>query len=108
VGLLRAGRAAGDRGHLRGSEGSQLNFDWTELEDSDQSIVTLLGKAGQDMGMERILGASKPDGISLFRQGLLLWDLLPRMREDRVQALMTRFGELLHQHVLFTGILGVL
>ncbi len=72
------------------------------------ALLTLLGKAGQELGMERMLGATRPGGISLFRQGLLLWDLLPRMREDRLRALMTRFGELLRQHVLFTGILGVL
>jgi hypothetical protein len=72
------------------------------------TLLTLLGKAGQELGMERWLGATKPGGISLFRQGLLLWDLLPRMREDRLRALMTRYGELLRQHVLFTGILGVL
>jgi hypothetical protein len=72
------------------------------------ALLTLLGKAGQELGMERWLGATKAGGISLFRQGLLLWDLLPRMREDRLHALMTRFGELLRQHVLFTGILGVL
>jgi hypothetical protein len=72
------------------------------------ALLTLLGKAGQELGMERMLGATKPGGISLFRQGLLLYELLPRMREDRLRALMTRFGELLRQHVLFTGILGVL
>ncbi len=72
------------------------------------ALLTLLGKAGQELGMERMLGATRPGGISLFRQGLLLWDLLPRMREDRLRALMRRFGELLRQHVLFTGILGVL
>ena len=72
------------------------------------ALLTLLGKAGQELGMERWLGATRPGGISLFRQGLLLWDLLPRMCEDRLRALMTRFGELLRQHVLFTGILGVL
>jgi hypothetical protein len=72
------------------------------------TLLTLLGKAGQELGMERWLGATKLGGISLFRQGLLLWDLLPRMREDRLRALMTRFGELMRQHVLFTGILGVL
>lgn len=72
------------------------------------ALLTLLGKAGQELGMERWLGATKPGGISLFRQGLLLWDLLPRMREDRLRALMIRFGELLRQHRLFTGILGVL
>jgi hypothetical protein len=72
------------------------------------ALLTLLGKAGQELGMERMLGATRPGGISLFRQGLLLWDLLPRMREDRLRALMSRFGELLRQLVIFTGIFGVL
>jgi Transposase DDE domain len=72
------------------------------------ALLTLLGKAGQELGMERMLGATRPGQLSFFRQGLLLYELLPRMREDRLRALMTRFGELLRQHVLFTGILGVL
>jgi hypothetical protein len=72
------------------------------------ALLTLLGKTGQELGLERWLGASRPGGISLFRQGLLLYELLPTMREDRLRALMTRFGELLRQHVLFTGILGIL
>jgi hypothetical protein len=76
---------------------------WIEM----RSIFQAQG-ALKELGMERMLGATRPGGISLFRQGLLLWDLLPRMREDRLRALTTRFGELLRQHVLFTGILGVL
>ncbi len=72
------------------------------------TLLTLLGTAGQELGMERMLGASRPGQISLFRQGLLLYDLLPNMRQDRLHALMTRFGEILRQHVLFTGILGIL
>jgi hypothetical protein len=70
-------------------------------------LLTLLGKAGQELGMERMLGATRPAQLSLFRQGLMLYELLPRMREDRLRALMRRFGELLRHHVLFTGILGV-
>jgi hypothetical protein len=70
--------------------------------------LTLLGKAGQELGMERWLGATRPGGISRFRQGLLRYELLPTMREDRWRALMTRFGELWRQHVMFTGILGLL
>jgi hypothetical protein len=72
------------------------------------ALLTLLGKAGQELGMERWLGATRPGGISLFRQGLLLYELLPTMREDWLRALMTRFGELLRQHMIFTGILGLL
>ena len=72
------------------------------------ALLTLLGKAGQELGMERLLGATRRGGISLFRQGLLLYERLPTRREDRLRALMTRFGELLRQHVIFTGILGLL
>lgn len=72
------------------------------------ALLTLLGKAGQELGMERWLGATRPGGISLFRQGLLLYELIPTMHEDRLRPLLTRFGEILRQHTLYTGILGVL
>ncbi len=72
------------------------------------TLLTLLGKAGQELGLERWLGATKPGGISLFRQGLLLYDLIPTMQEERLRTLLTRFGEILRQHRLFTGILGLL
>lgn len=72
------------------------------------ALLTLLGKAGQELGMERMLGATRPGQLSLCRQGLLLYELLPRMREAQLRALMTRFGALLRQHILFTGILGIL
>lgn len=72
------------------------------------ALLTLLGQAGRDLGMERWLGATKPGGISLFRQGRMLYELIPNMREDRLRPLMKRFGELLQEHTLFTGILGVL
>ncbi len=72
------------------------------------TLLTLLGKAGQELGMERFLGASRPGAISLFRQGLMLWDLLPKMRQDRLEPLIQRFGQILQRHTLFTGILGLL
>jgi hypothetical protein len=36
------------------------------------ALLTLLGKAGQELGMERWFEATKLGGISLFHQGLLL------------------------------------
>lgn len=72
------------------------------------TLLTLLGKAGQELSMEGFLGASRPGTISLFRQGLMLWDLLPTMRQDRLEPLIQRFGEILQRHTLFTGILGPL
>lgn len=72
------------------------------------TLLTLLGKAGQELGMERRLGATRPQQLSLFRQGLMLFALIPTMRADRLRALVQKFGELLQEHVLFTGLLGVL
>jgi Transposase DDE domain len=72
------------------------------------TLLTWLGKAGQELGMDRLLGAMRPGQLSLFRQGLMLFELIPKMREDRLRALAKKFGELLQDHVLFTGILGVI
>lgn len=72
------------------------------------TLLTWLGKAGQELGMDRMLGATRPGQLSLFRQGLMLFELIPKMREDRLCALALKFGELLQDHVLFTGILGVI
>jgi hypothetical protein len=72
------------------------------------TLLTLLGKAGQELGMDRMLGATRPRQLSLFRQGLLLFELIPQMREDRLRALAKQFGALLQEHVLLTGILGVI
>jgi hypothetical protein len=72
------------------------------------TLLTLLGKAGQELGMDRMLGATRPGQRSLFRQGLMLFELIPKMREDRFCALALKFGELLQDHVLFTSILGVI
>ena len=70
--------------------------------------LTWLGKAGQELGMDRMLGATRPGQLSLFRQGLMLFELIPKMREDRLRALAKKFGELLQDHALFTDILGVI
>ena len=72
------------------------------------TLLTLLGKAGQELGMDRMLGATRPRQLSFFRQGLMLFELIPKMREDRLRALAKKFGELLQDHVLFPGILGVI
>ena len=58
--------------------------------------------------MDRMLGATRPGQLSLFRQGLMLFELIPKMREERLRALAKNFGELLQDHALFTGILGVI
>jgi hypothetical protein len=70
--------------------------------------LTWLGKAGQELGMDRLLGATRPGQRSLFRQGLMRFARIPQMREDRLRALAKKCGELLQDHALFTGILGVI
>ena len=72
------------------------------------TLLTLLGKAGQELGLDRMSGATRPGQLSLFRQAMILFELIPKMREDRLRALAQKFGELLQAHVLFTGILGVI
>lgn len=72
------------------------------------TVRTWLGKAGQELGMDRMLGATQPGQLSLFRQGLMRFELIPKMREDRLRASAKKFGELLQDHLLCTGILGVM
>jgi hypothetical protein len=72
------------------------------------TLLTWLGQAGQELGMDRRLGATRPGQLSLFRQGLRLFALLPTMRADRLRALAKQCGERLPDHALFTGMLGVI
>jgi len=71
------------------------------------SLLTLLGQAGRDLGMERWLGG-RPGGISLFRAGLQLYKLLPGMDKKWARPLLKRFDEILRGHEIYTGILGTL
>jgi len=58
-------------------------------------LLTLLGAAGESLGMDRLLKAntSKRRTHSLFRQGCMLYDLIPTMPEQRLLPLMARFAE---------------
>lgn len=70
--------------------------------------LTLLGKAGEELGMDRWLGATRPRQYSLFRQGQMLFDLIPKMADTRLLHLLERFGQLLREHALLSQILGYL
>ena len=72
------------------------------------TLLTLLGKAGQALGMERWLGGTRPGQDSLFRQGQMLFDLLPTMDKGRLRKLLTRFDQLLREHALLSQVLGYL
>ena len=71
-------------------------------------LLTLLGAAGESLGMDRSLRTStvKRRVHSLFRQGCLLYDLIPNMPERRLSPLVEKYEELLNQNNVFTETFG--
>ena len=63
-------------------------------------LLTLLGAAGESLGMDRHLksNTAKHRTHSLFRQGCMLYELIPSMPEPRLWPLMERFGEIVMQN----------
>jgi hypothetical protein len=62
-------------------------------------LLTLLGAAGESLGMDRHLKSNtvKTRSHSLFRQGSMLYDLIPNMPENRLKPLVERYAKFLHQ-----------
>jgi len=71
-------------------------------------LLTLLGAAGESLGMDRSLRTStvKRRVHSLFRQGCLLYDLIPNMPEQRLTPLVEKYQEFLNQNNAFTQTFG--
>lgn len=63
-------------------------------------LLTLLGAAGESLGMDRHLKANtaKRRTHSLFRQGCMLYELIPNMPDVRLRPLVARFSEYINQH----------
>jgi hypothetical protein len=59
------------------------------------ALLTLLGTVGERLGMDRLLksNTSTTRSHSLFRQGCMLYDLIPNMPEHRLAPLMTAFAQ---------------
>jgi hypothetical protein len=59
------------------------------------ALLTLLGAVGESLGMDRLLksNTSTKRTHSLFRQGCMLYDLIPNMPEHRLLPLMRKFNE---------------
>ena len=72
-------------------------------------LLTLLGAAGESIGLDRLLksNTSKRRTHSLFRQGCLLYDLIPNMPETRLRPLLEKYAELLLQNSLLTQTFGL-
>jgi hypothetical protein len=73
-------------------------------------LLTLLGAAGEALGYDRHLksNTSKTRTHSLFRQGAMLYDLIPMMPEPRLRPLVERFGAMLLEIPAFAGFYGVI
>jgi hypothetical protein len=72
------------------------------------TLLTRLGKAGEELGLDRWLGVTRPRQYARFRQGQMLFALLPTMDQQRLRTLLQRFGQLLREHALLSQILGYL
>ncbi|HEX8812638.1 MAG TPA: IS4 family transposase [Terracidiphilus sp.] len=71
-------------------------------------LLTLLGAAGEALGYDRMLktNTAKRRVHSLFRQGCMLYDLIPTMRDDWLRPLTLRFSEMLREQPLFADVFG--
>jgi hypothetical protein len=69
------------------------------------ALLTLLGAIGESLGMDRLLksNTSKTRTHSLFRQGFMLYDLIPNMPEHRLAPLMQAFNAALDNAGSFTS-----
>src|SRR5664279_105492 len=73
-------------------------------------LLTLLGAAGEALGYDRHLksNTSKKRTHSLFRQGAMLYELIPTMPEPRLRPLIERFGAMLFEIPVFAGVYGAI
>ena len=68
------------------------------------ALLTLLGAAGEALGYDRHLksNTTKRRTHSLFRQGTMLYDLMPNMPEQQLVPLVERFAAMLAEQPVFT------
>ena len=72
-------------------------------------LMTLLGGACEAVGYDRYLKANtvKRRTHSLFRQGLMIYELMPTMNETWLTRIMESFAEALRQHRVTNTVFGV-
>ncbi|OJH37114.1 IS4 family transposase [Cystobacter ferrugineus] len=71
-------------------------------------LLTLLGAAGESLGMERYLkcNAVKTRTYSLFRQGCEYYQAIPMMPEEQLMPLLERFAQILGEQPIFREVFG--
>jgi Transposase DDE domain len=74
------------------------------------ALLTLLGAAGEALGYDRYLksNTSKQRTHSLFRQGCMLYELIPTMPEVRLLPLIEQFAAMLAELPLFADTFGAI
>jgi len=74
------------------------------------ALLTLLGEAGERCGLDRLLRTStrQKRQLSLFRQGLRWYDLMPTLRRDRLKLLIENFVEVMTKHELCRELYGAI
>jgi len=72
-------------------------------------LLTLLGAAGEELGIDRYLkvNTSKRRQLSLLRQGSEWYGLIPMMERTRLRNLMRKFGEMIDAHVYCRRVVSV-
>jgi hypothetical protein len=70
------------------------------------ALLTLLGATGESLGMDRQLksNTSKTRSHSLFRQGCMLYELIPNMPKHRLAPLIAAFAKAVSQASQFSGL----
>lgn len=73
------------------------------------TLLTLLGSAGESLGMDRMLKANtvKKRTHSLFRQGCQYYAALATMPPDRANPLLRRFGEYVLREPVYVQAFGL-
>jgi len=73
-------------------------------------ILTFLGAAGENIGLDRYLKANtvKRRTLSLFRQGCIYFDRIPKMFVDTLRALLDEFYKLIEENKKLVDVLGVI
>jgi hypothetical protein len=73
-------------------------------------LLTVLGAAGEAIGSDRHLRTSTTARRvhSLFRQGVMYYQLIPNMPEKRLRPLILQFDKLIRDHQLLKRTFGII
>jgi hypothetical protein len=73
------------------------------------TLLTLLGAAGESLGMDRMLKANtvKKRTHSLFRQGCHYYAAIPNMKRELLDPLVQRFGEYVLREPIYVHAFGL-